>query len=453
MRVLVVGSGAREHALVWKLKQSPNVTDIVCAPGNAGIARLATCIDVPPSAVERLGDLAVVQRIDLTIASTEESIHSGIVDYFQRRRLRIFGPTRESARLSLSRYFAKEFMLKKKIPTARYAAFEKEELARAYLASRQPPLVIKPDGPTGGLGVTVACSADEAAQAVSRIFSGRYGQSGKPVVIEDHLEGLELSLDLFCDGTRAVAMVPACCQRRLLDDDLGPTTPGMGAYAPLNQLNEKVLENVVSRITDPIIRGLSESGTPFTGLLHLGLSVDEKNNPRVLSIGTTFSYLETQVLLPLLDEDLLEICWAVTERNLAHFLSTGFRFSPSTCLALVLTARGYPGEAKIGATVRGLNELEDKQLVRVERQVIDKARPFTTEARPLLFHENTCRPESVLPGEQPSEPPTIAGGRVLTLAALAENFLDARVAAYELAKKIEFEEMYYRRDIGDRGLG
>lgn len=451
MRVLVVGSGAREHAVVWKLRQSPNVSDVLCAPGNPGMAALATCIDVPATSIEKLADLAHVQHVDLTVACAEEAIHNGIVDYFKHRRMRIFGPSREAARLSWSRYFAKELMLKHKIPTARYAAFEREDLARAYVESRKPPIVIKPGGPSGGYGVAVASSHQEAHDTLARLFSRGTGPANETVIIEDFLEGEEVSVEVVCDGARAVTMVAVQVARRLRDEDRGPITPGMGAYAPCTTFGDKAIRQAIERIIDPLILALSNGGTPYTGVLHLNLSIDAELKPRVLGIGSTLGDLESQVLLPLLDEDLFEIFWAVTEGDLAHFLEAGFRFSPYHCLALAICGQGHRWAAKAPLQINGLAELEKRNLLTIEKQVLDKARPIAITVRPLIFHEGAgAHANSFNISAEPGQ--AAAGARILTLSVIGESLLDAKVAAYELAGRIEFEGMHYRRDVGDRGL-
>lgn len=449
MRVMVVGSSGCAHAVAWKLRQSPNVTEVVCAPGNPGIARHATCVEVQQTEIEKLADLAVVQRIDLTVATAEESLECGIVDYFTERRQRIFGPTKAAARPALSRYFAKELMLKHKIPTARYAAFDREDLARAYIDSRHPPIAIKPDGPARGSGVCIARSQQDARQALSELFSTRARTSEKVVIVEDYLDGQEVSIDVVCDGSRAVMMLPVHVDRHRMENDRGPITPGTGAYAPLSAISDKVIESVVTRITDPLIAALQDNGTPYRGVLNLNLSVDENDQPRVLSIGSMLSEVGSQVLMPLLDEDLFEIFWAVTEGNLAHFLDSGFRFSPYHCLAVVMCQQDCPQPGSLPAEIRGLNGLENNDLLKVEKQVVEQAKPITIAARPFVFHEGTAN--KVNSGQEPCL--ETASGRVITLAVLAESLLDAKVAAYELARRVEFEGIQYRRDIGDRGLG
>jgi len=452
VRVMVVGKGGREHAVVWKLGQSPNVTEVVCAPGNPGIARIATCVDVPAHEVEKLADLAVVQRIDLTVASADECLENGIVDYFASRRQRIFGPTSAAAQVASSRFFAKELMLKHKIPTARYAGFDREDLARAYVDSRKPPIVIKQDGPSHGLGVTIAQSQSEAHRALTDLLSGRFGRAGQTVIVEEYLDGQEVSLDVVCDGSRAVMMLPVHVHRHRLDDDHGPITPGSGAYAPLSTVSDKVIETVVTRVTDPLIAALQNSGTPYRGVLNLNLSIDDNDQPRVLSIGPMLSEVGSQVLMPLLDEDLFEIFWAVTEGDLAHFLDSGFKFSPYSCLAVVMCQEDDRQGGWTEVPIRGLEELEASSVLRVEKQVVEEAKPITITARPFVFHEGTATPaNTVNTGEEPRL--QTASGRVLTLAVLAESLLDAKVAAYELARRVEFDGIQFRRDIGDRGLG
>ena len=248
MKVLVIGGGGREHVICWKLQQSSHVKEIFCAPGNAGIADIATCISISPTDIERLAELAIVQKIDLTIVGMDDSLASGIVDYFKEKGLRIFGPTKNAARLEWSKYFAKEFMLRHRIPTAAYASFDNRNFALAYAKSKEPPIVIKADGLALGKGVTVAKSYEEAKIAIHDCFDGKFGESGKRVLIEDFMNGQEVSIFAVSDGESSVLLVPAQDYKKLYAGDEGPNTGGMGAYAPVPFVNTKFLSKIKETI-------------------------------------------------------------------------------------------------------------------------------------------------------------------------------------------------------------
>ncbi|MBI4534404.1 MAG: hypothetical protein HY711_10715 [Candidatus Melainabacteria bacterium] len=447
MRVLVVGAGAREHALIWKLKQSSNVQDVICAPGNLGIAQLTTCAPVQSFELEKLADLAIVQRIDLTVASDPVSIRQGIVNYFRERRLRIFGPSQEVSHLISNRYFAKELMLKARIPTARYAAFELEELAHVYADSQKLPIVIKPAWPTDGWLTSIAQSYGQAHQAIKQLFATGC-EPNKTIIIEDYLSGWQVSLEVISDGLGAVMMLPVHIARHLHDGNTGPITPGMGAYAPLTLTDNTVLSQLLTRIVDPLLRSFSDTGTPYCGALHLNISIAEDDSPRVLSLGTTLSALATQVLLPLLEEDLLEIFWAVTEGNLAHYLSEGFHFNPLSCLAVVFSCQDYRAQDSLDSQIQDLSQLETA--ICIEKQVLHEARPVTIMARPLVFHQDFNNSQPVSPNQALlTLNEHIA--RTFTLAVVAETLLDAKVAAYELAQKLGLHNVHYRKDLADLG--
>lgn len=420
------------------------MSDIICVTGNPGIASLATCVDIKPTEIERIADLAVVQGVDFTVASSPEAIHAGLVDEFKVRRLKIFGPEKQQALPGFSRYAAKELMHKHNIPTARYAAFTNERLARAYIHSLKPPLVLKSDIPAYKPGLTVADSHEEADQIIRQMFSGRQAKKDEPVIVEEKLPGQQISLQLISDGARCVSMLPVVTYTRLLDSDQGPVTEGMGAYAPLSL--DEVMDRIVEDLTDPILEALNSEYGAYQGAINLRIAIDSESNPLLMDIDTTFGDLETQVLLPLLEEDLFEILWAVCEGDLAHYLASGFNFSSDSCVALVFTVNGYPGSEVVGDRIEGAGDLELDRAVTIERKVIDNARPLSVTARPFVFHEGTDFETTDHP-EKPVKVRTSAG-RVLSLCATAGNLLDAKVATYELAKRIRFEGMHFRQDIG-----
>lgn len=271
------------------------------------------------------------------------------------------------------------------------------------------------------------------------------------MIIEDFLEGEEVSVEVVCDGARAVTMVPVQVTRRLRDREQGPITPGMGAYASCTTFGEKAIARAIERIIDPLILALSSGGTPYTGLLHFNLSIDAEHKPRVLGIGSTVGDLESQVLLPILDEDLFENLWVVTEGDLAHFLEASFRFSLYHCLALSICGQGHTPVDKAPLQISGLAELETRDLLTIEKHVLDKARPIAITVRPLIFHEGAGAHANSF-NIRAEAGQAAAGARILTLSVVGESLLDAKVAAYEIAGRIEFEGMHYRKDVGNCGL-
>lgn len=440
MKVLVIGAGGREHAICWKLKQSPHVTEIFCTPGNAGIAEIATCVSIEPNDIKRLADLAIVQKIDLTVVGMDNPLANGIVDHFKERRLRIFGPTRNASKLEWSKYFAKEFMLRYKIPTATYASFDNRNFALAYAKSKEPPIVVKADGLALGKGVTVAHSYEEAKVAIQDCFDGKFGESGKRVLIEDFMKGQEVSIFAVCDGKNASLLVPAQDYKKLNTGDTGPNTGGMGAYAPVPFVTNELLGKIKERIIEPTLEGMKIEGNPYQGILYCGLMVDETGEPKVVEFNARFGDPEAQVVLPLLDEDLFEICWSVTEGDLGKF-KEGFHRLDGAALCVVIAKEGYPGSYQKGTPIdfTRLNE-------RVE--VVSGNNPRDLEsllkAKGIIFHAGTARDSA---GRLVSN-----GGRVLGVTALADSLIDAQVLAYKLCERIEFEGKYYRKDIGDKGM-
>lgn len=440
MKVLVVGGGGREHAICWKLNQSPHVTQIFCAPGNAGIAEIATCIPIKPTDIEKLAELVVAQKIDLTIVQMDEPLALGIVDFFKKKGLRIFGPTKEAAKLEWSKYFAKEFMLRYKIPTASYACFDKRDFAIAYAKSQEPPIVVKADGLALGKGVTVAKSYEEAKIAIHDCFDGKFGEAGKKVVIEEFMKGQEVSIFAICDGKSAVTLAPAQDYKRLNDGDEGPNTGGMGAYAPVAWMTPELLGIVKEEIIMPTIEGMAHEGNPFCGILYCGLMITEEGKPKVVEFNARLGDPEAQAILPLLDEDFFEICFSVTEGNLGKY-KEGLHRLGGAALCIVITSKGYPQNYQKGIAI-------DFSRLNEPVEVVSGKNPQKLEsilrAKGIMFHAGTARdPGGMLVSN---------GGRVLGVTALADSLLDAQVLAYKLAERIEFEGKYYRKDIGDKGM-
>ncbi len=440
MKVLVVGSGGREHAICWKLKQSTHVTQIFCAPGNAGIAEVATCLPINPTDIERLAEASIAQKIDLTIVGMDDPLSLGIVDHFKKKGLRIFGPTQSASKLEWSKYFAKEFMLRHNIPTAGYASFDQREFALAYATSQKAPIVIKADGLALGKGVTIAKNLDEAKIAIHDCFDGRYGKAGERVVIEEFMKGQEVSIFVVSDGENTVTLTPAQDYKRLTDGDLGPNTGGMGAYAPVPFATPEFLGRVMEEIINPTIRGMKEEGYPYQGILYCGLMVDEAGNPKVVEFNSRLGDPEAQVVLPLLDEDLFELCWAVTEGDIGKY-KEGLHRLGGAALCVVIASKGYPGNYEKGLPI-------DFSRLNEPVEVVSGQNPKTLEsilrAKGIIFHSGTARDTD---GRLVTN-----GGRILGVTGLADNLLDAQVLAYKLCERIDIEGKYFRKDIGDKGM-
>ncbi len=417
MRILVIGSGGREHALAWKLAQSPRTEHLFVAPGNGGTAAIAENVPIAATDIPALRLLAQKERIDLTVIGPEAPLVAGLVDDFSAAGLRAFGPSASAARLEGSKAFAKRFMQEEGIPTAAGAVFRDYEAALAYLRQQEGPVVVKAGGLAAGKGVTVCETREEAEAALHRLMVERaLGPAGAEVVIEERLEGEEVSLLAFCDGRTVVPMLPARDYKRLSDGDRGPNTGGMGGYAPSPYLSPEMQEEVVSRILRPTVEGMRRRGTPYVGVLYAGLMLTP-HGPRVLEFNCRFGDPEAQVLLPLLESDLLEIFLACVEGRLGE---TEVRWREACTACVVLAAPGYPGPYSTGDEIEGLEEVA--------------LLPDVT-----VFHAGTRRENGRF---------FTAGGRVLAVTALADGFPRARERAYEAVRRIRFPGMHYRRDIG-----
>lgn len=419
MKILIVGSGGREHALAWKVAQSPLVSKVYCAPGNPGIARVAECVALGVDSIQALRAFAEERVVQLTIVGPEGPLAAGIVDEFRKAKLPIVGPHKAAARIESSKAFSKDLMARLRIPTAEFKTFNSSGPALEYLDRREAPIVVKADGLAQGKGVVVARTRAEARDAVrSMLETHAFGEAGARVVIEDFLPGEELTLMAFTDGKTLLLMPPAQDHKRLRDGDTGPNTGGMGAYAPAPLGTTSLLDRVRVRILEPLVEGLAQLGSPFQGILYTGLMVVE-GEPKVLEFNARLGDPETQVVLPLLDGDLVPVLMALAEHRLGQ---VRLPWRPQAAVCVVLAARGYPSAPEKGALIQGLDALDGAPNL-------------------LLFHAGTAAgPQGVV----------TAGGRVLGITGLGEDLTAARRLAYAAVRKVRFEGMQYRQDIGAR---
>ncbi|BDI28317.1 phosphoribosylamine--glycine ligase [Capsulimonas corticalis] len=424
MKVLVVGGGGREHALVWKLAQSPQVSRIYAAPGNAGIAKNAECVPIASDDIEALLAFAVNNGIDLTVVGPEVPLIAGIVDRFEQQGLRIFGPAREPALMEGSKAYAKDIMQRYNIPTASYASFTSADAANHYLHTHfannpTTPIVIKADGEAAGKGVFICPSESEATAAIHTVMVDKaFGASGDSVVIEEFLVGREASLMAFTDGTSLIPMIPVQDHKRAYDGDLGPNTGGMGCYAPVSFLTPALYAQAVDQILRPAVEAIRDTGIPYKGVLYAGVIVTPEGQLKTLEFNCRFGDPETQVVLPLLETDLVDILLGVTDAHLDEVVVT---WKTQSAVCVTLASGGYPGPYPKGIPIHGLDQVAHLSDV-------------------VVFHAGTSNgPE----GEVVTN-----GGRVITVTGLGEDFSQARARAYAAVKNISFEGMQYRTDIG-----
>ncbi len=421
MKILVVGSGGREHALVWKIAQSPRVSALYCAPGNAGIESVTRCVPIKAEDIAGLKAFVQAEKIDLTVVGPEAPLASGIADEFRKSRLKIFGPTRGAARIEASKIFSKELMAAAKIPTARAQSFDQLKPALAYLDGHEVPVVVKADGLAQGKGVVVATTREQARQAVvDSMERAVFGQAGQRVLIEQFLDGEELTIMAFTDGKTVVPMLPAQDHKRVGDSDTGLNTGGMGAYCPAPLGTPSLRETVMRQVLQPIVDTMSRTGCPFQGVLYAGLMMVQ-GKPYVLEFNARMGDPETQVVLPLLKTDLVDVLDAVVEHRLDQ-LTVEWHDQMAVCV--VLTSRGYPGPYETGVPIRGLADAAASRDV-------------------LVFHAGTKR--------QGSEVVT-AGGRVLGVTGIGSSLITARDHAYKAVRSIRFDGCHFRTDIAYRAL-
>ncbi|MBI4401452.1 MAG: phosphoribosylamine--glycine ligase [Nitrospirae bacterium] len=421
MKVLIVGNGGREHALAWKIAQSPRVSSLFCAPGNAGVEQVARCVTIAVDDVAALKAFVIEKGIDLTVVGPEGPLALGIVDEFRRAKLRIFGPTRGAALIESSKIFSKDLMARHRIPTASGRSFDTLKPALEYLERQPLPIVVKADGLAQGKGVVVATTREDASRAVSDMLEKlAFGQAGRRVVIEEFLDGEELTVMAFTDGNTVVPMAAAQDHKRVGDGDTGPNTGGMGAYAPAPIATPSLLATITRDILHPVVEALARLGSPFHGVLYAGLMI-VRGRPYVLEFNARFGDPETQVVLPLLKTDLVDIMEAVVEHRLDQLEVT---WHERAAVCVVLTSAGYPGSYATGLPIGGLPEGFESGDV-------------------MIFHAGTKRQGRNV---------VTAGGRVLGVTGIGPHLEVARERAYNAARKISFQGCHLRSDIANRAL-
>jgi phosphoribosylamine--glycine ligase len=422
MRILVVGGGGREHALVWKIAQSKLVDKIFCAPGNGGIAKQAECIDIKAEDIPRLLDFARKEKIDFTVVGPEAPLSLGIVDEFNKYKLRIFGPGKRAAQLEASKVFAKEMMYKYKVPTAEFKVFDDAGAAKKYIEQIGAPCVVKADGLAQGKGVVVAQDIDEAKRAIDSMMQERiFGDAGNKVIVEECLEGQEASILVFTDSKEVIPLASSQDHKRIFDQDKGPNTGGMGAYSPATVVTPEIFSGILENIVNRTIAGLAKEGIEYQGVLYTGVMLTEKG-PKVLEFNVRFGDPETQATLPRLKSDLVEVMLAVSEQKLSR--SKKLDWDNRACVCVVCASGGYPGDYEKGREIFGLEEA-------------DKLRDIA------VFHAGTKRQNNKI---------LTNGGRVLGVTGLGNTIKEAIEKTYQAVEKIHFEGMHYRRDIAGKAI-
>ncbi|MGD0858834.1 MAG: phosphoribosylamine--glycine ligase [Terracidiphilus sp.] len=421
MKVLILGSGGREHALAWAVKRSERVTEVVCAPGNGGIAQIARCVPVDLKNLDSMIGLAVAEQPGLTIVGPELPLSLGIVDALELRGLRVFGPTRAAAMLESSKAFAKRFLQRHNIPTANYAVCASQADFDRAVEIFHPPIVVKADGLAAGKGVIICPSRQVAIEAAQGLFSGKLlGEAARQVVIEEFLEGDEISFLCLSDGKDVAPLVPAQDHKRIGEGDTGPNTGGMGVYSTDTLLDAEMKAWILRYIAEPTIRGMAEEETPFKGVLYIGLMMTARG-PQVLEFNARFGDPETQAILLRLESDLVDALEACVNGRLAE---TELRWSPGASACVVASSAGYPGSYKTGFPITGLDAAAQVPGVQI-------------------FHSGSSQAGGQL---------LTAGGRVLAVTAAAPSLEEALGRTYQAMDKIHFDGIYFRRDIGHRAL-
>jgi phosphoribosylamine--glycine ligase len=420
LKILVVGGGGREHALIWKIVQSPRVEKVFAAPGNAGTATIAENLNLRPSDIEGLGRVAKEQGIDLVVVGPEAPLASGIVDYFNNLAIPIFGPTRAATQIESSKVFARNLMERYRIPCPKSATFSSYSEAREYLHKQRLPVVIKADGLAAGKGVIIADSWSEAHKALRDIMEAKiFGSAGDRVIIDEYVSGREVSLIAFTDGKTVLPMVPACDYKKIGDNEQGPNTGGMGGYSPPGFFSARMTKNVTEDILLPAVKAMAREGMPYHGVLYAGLMIVH-GEPLVLEFNARFGDPETQAILPLLNTSLVDILMAVVQGNLDQMK---IEWASKACVGVVMCSHGYPGSYKTGFPIQGVENM-DKDVV--------------------VFHAGTkLGNDGIIYTD---------GGRVLTVVGVGKDIAEARQKVYRNIGNIHFEGCYYRKDIALREI-
>jgi len=421
MKVLVIGGGGREHAIVWKLSLSSHVDRIYCCPGNAGISEIAECINVDGDNFDSLIDFVKYEGIDLTIVGPEAPLSEGVVDVFEKNGRKILGPDSKAARLEGSKVFAKDIMRRYGIPTAEYKVFTSYFHAEDYVRMKGAPIVIKADGLAAGKGVIVAQTIDEAISGLKLIMKDRaFGDAGNKVVVEECIDGEEASFMAFTDGKTIFPMVSSQDHKRVFDGDKGPNTGGMGAYSPAPVITEELESIIMEKVMRPTIRGLQSEGIKYKGILYAGLMIKDKQ-PYVLEFNCRLGDPETQPVLSRLKTDIVDIALAITDERLSN-INLEWKRDASICV--VIASKGYPGAYEKGKVIKGLEDAKEINDV-------------------IVFHAGTSFSNNKF---------VTSGGRVLGVTALGKDIKEAKARAYKAIEKIHFSGMHYRKDIADRAI-
>lgn len=420
MRILVIGKGGREHAILWALAKSPKVSKLYCAPGNGGIASLAECVPIKELEFEKLSAFALENKIDLVMVAPDDPLVAGLVDHLEEKGITAYGPRKNAALIEGSKVFTKQLMMQYGIPTAAYASFTSYDEAVAYVRAQGAPIVVKADGLAAGKGVIVARTVEEAEEALKSILLDKvFGVSGSSVVIEEFLEGQEMSLLSFVDGTTVKPMAPSQDHKQVFDNDQGPNTGGMGTYSPLPHIPEAVVEEALANIVRPMAEALVKEGRPFKGILYAGLMLTNKG-VKTIEFNARFGDPETQVLLPKLKTDLLDIMLATLDGTLEQL---EIEWTDDAAVCVVMASPGYPGSYPTGLTISGLDQVSPEAMV---------------------FHAGTAL--------GPNGEIVTAGGRVLNVVGVGRDIAEARENAYAEVDKISFDGAHYRTDIAAKAL-
>ncbi|MEA2102942.1 MAG: phosphoribosylamine--glycine ligase [Thermodesulfobacteriota bacterium] len=422
MKTLVIGSGGREHALVWKIAQSPLVDEIFCAPGNAGMEQMATCVDIAADDINALVDLAKVKGIDLSIVGPEVPLTKGIVNTFEDQGLSIFGPSMEAARLEGSKAFSKQIMQELNIPTSSFGIFHDIKEARAFIAAAPFPLVVKADGLAAGKGVIVTKNKDEAYDAIEKIMGKKtFGSAGDTVVIEERLEGQEASFIAVCDGETIIPLASSQDHKRALDNDQGPNTGGMGAYSPAPVVDQGMHERIMNEVIRPLVLGMKKRNTPYRGIIYAGIMVTNKG-PSVLEFNVRLGDPETQPLLMRLKSDIVPVMKAVADKKDISRIKLDWEKGPSVCV--VLASGGYPGTYEKSLPISGIDRADNMGNIKV-------------------FHAGTASRDGRI---------LTSGGRVLGVTAVGDDLESTLKRVYQAVETISFDGMFYRKDIAHRAI-